>query len=87
MDNQTENRITIDTLLSYWKEQLPPLKDYAELVGAPVWAYGCQMVYEDEYGYMVEETIRILEDYKKIQDIVDAFNSIPEQYLVPVRGQ
>ena len=88
MDNinrnaDTERRITTDTLLSYWKEQLPPLVDYAELVGAPDWAYGCKMVYEDEYGYIVEATIKALEKYKEFSDIIDKFNSVPEKYLVP----
>ena len=65
----TERHITIDTLLLYWKEQLPSLVDYAELVGAPAWAYGCKMVYEDEEGYIIEATIEAL---KKLKEMITA---------------
>lgn len=69
VNTDTERHITIDILLLYWKEQLPPLVDYAELVGAPAWAYGCKMVYEDDEGYMIEATIEALKKLKEMISI------------------
>lgn len=58
MDRLTE-------LLRYWNNSLPEKVDYADLVCAPAFARGYRMVYEDEYGYMVEETIKALEELQQ----------------------
>lgn len=61
---------TIDELIEYWKSSLPPKVDYADLVGAEAWARGHRYVYEDEYGYMIENTIKIFEKIKENKDIL-----------------
>lgn len=38
-----------------------PLQDYAELIGAPYWAYGKQYVYPDHEDYAIEEAVSALE--------------------------
>ena len=58
MDRLTE-------LLGYWNNSLPEKVDYADLVCAPAFARGYRMVYEDEYGYMVEDTIEALEELQQ----------------------
>lgn len=58
MDRLTE-------LLGYWNNSLPEKVDYADLVCAPAFARGYRMVYEDEYGYMVEDTIKALEELQQ----------------------
>lgn len=55
-------------LLGYWNHSLPEKVDYADLVGAPAFAHGKEMVYEDEYGYMVEDTIKALEELQQYKD-------------------
>lgn len=56
---------TINELIEYWYSSLPPKVDYADLVGAEAWARGYRYVYEDKYGYMIENTIKILEKIKE----------------------
>lgn len=55
-------------LLGYWNHSLPEKVDYADLVFAPAFARGYRMVYEDEYGYMVEDTIKALEELQQYKD-------------------
>ena len=40
---------------------LPEPVDYAEMVGAPGWAYGCKYVYEDPEYYLIAEAAKALE--------------------------
>lgn len=55
-------------LLGYWNNSLPEKVDYADLVCAPAFSRGYSMVYEDEYGYMVEGTIKTLEELQQYKD-------------------
>lgn len=43
-----------------------PLQDYAEMVGAPAWAYGCRYVYPDPEDYAIEEAINTLEKIPQV---------------------
>lgn len=65
-----EDLNTIDDLIEYWNSSLPSKVDYADLVGAEVWARGYRYVYEDEYGYMIEDTIKMLEKIKENKNIL-----------------
>lgn len=65
-----EDLNTIDDLIEYWCSALPSKVDYADLVGAESWARGYRYVYEDEYGYMIEDTIKMLEKIKENKDIL-----------------
>lgn len=67
-ENPVNYGINIDGLIKYWKSALPPLVDYAEMVGAPAGAYGCRYVYEDPDGYFIADTIAALEQLKKIKE-------------------
>ena len=51
----------INLLLKKFKEMLPEQVDYAEMVGAPSFAYGEKYCYEDEWGYICEDAIEKLE--------------------------
>jgi hypothetical protein len=64
--------INLDNLIEYWKSSLPPLMDYAEMVGAPAWAYGNSFVYEDPEGYMIEDTIKALEELKELREGINS---------------
>ncbi len=39
-----------------------PSQDYADMVGAPAWAYGCRYVYPEPEDYAIEEAITALEE-------------------------
>lgn len=62
--------VNIDELIKYWNNALPPLVDYADMVGAPEWAYGCRYVYEDPDGYFIEDTIAALKELKELRQLV-----------------
>jgi hypothetical protein len=58
-------------LLEFWNKNLPEKVDYASLVCAEGFASGFKYVYEDEYGYVVEETMKKLEElleYKLLEE-------------------
>lgn len=42
------------------------LQDYAEMVGASTWSYGCRYVYPDPEDYVIEEAINILKKSRKL---------------------
>ena len=63
--------IDIDELIKYWNAALPPLVDYADMVGAPEWAYGCRYVYEDPDGYFIKDTIAALKELKELRELVN----------------
>lgn len=62
--------VDIDGLIKYWNDALPPMVDYADMVGAPEWAYGCRYVYEDPCGYFIEDTIVALNELKELKELV-----------------
>lgn len=59
-------------LIQELKNILPEPIDYAEMVGAPGWAYGCMYGYEDPEYYLIEEAVDTLEklDNEKKQYII-----------------
>ena len=63
--------IEIDELIKYWKDALPDIVDYAEMVGAPAGHYGIKYVYEDPFGYFVENTIEALEELKLLRERIE----------------
>lgn len=71
--------IDIDILIKYWEDALPPLVDYAEMIGAPAWSYGIEYVYEDPEGYFIDDTIAALKELKELREIINnATSSIEE---------
>lgn len=58
----------INELIQKLRESLPEPMDYAEMVGAPVWAYGCMYAYDDPLYFYVEEAI---EKLSEMQDKLD----------------
>ena len=46
--------IYIDELIKYWNDALPPMVDYADMVCAPEWAYGCNKVKEEIKQHFME---------------------------------
>lgn len=60
-----------------------PLQDYAELVGAPYWAYGKQYVYPDPEDYAIEQAISALEKEKRYKwhDLKNDPNDLPEVFI------
>lgn len=43
--------------------------DYAEMVGAPDFAYGCKYVYPEPEDYAIEEAIKALEEIQQYREI------------------
>ena len=60
--------MTTTELIKALREALPEPVDYAELVGAPEWAYGCEYVYEDPECYLIEEAADKLEQLQQLVD-------------------
>ena len=58
-------------LLKKTKEMLPEQVDYAEMVGAPSFAYGKKYCYEDEWGYICEDVIEKLEKLERYELKID----------------
>ena len=63
-----------------------PLQDYAELVGAPYWAYGKQYVYPDPEDYAIEQAISALEKVEKEErckwhDLKSNPDDLPEVFV------
>lgn len=44
------------------KAMQSPLQDYADMVGAPAWAYGCQYAYPTPEDYAIEDAITALKE-------------------------
>ena len=70
VDDAALTYMDLDALIEHWNSSLPPMVDYAEMVGAPDWAYGCKYVYEDSEGYFIEDTIAALKELKELREIV-----------------
>lgn len=70
------SKTNIDELIKYWKDTLPPLEDYAKMIGAPDSYYGQVYVYEDPYGYYVDDTIAALEELKRLRKFKEYFDKM-----------
>ena len=63
-----------------------PSQDYADMVGAPAWAYGCRYVYPEPEDYAIEEAITALEE-KQNRRWIPVSERLPEEqkfYLVTI---
>lgn len=78
--------IDLKELIGYWNYSLPEKVDYADLVCAPAFAYGYKKVYADEYGYMVEDTIKALEELQahKADDWIPVCERLPDEKTNPI---
>lgn len=54
-----------------------PSQDYADMVGAPAWAYGCRYVYPEPEDYAIEEAITALEE-KQNRRWISVTERLPE---------
>ena len=59
-----------------------PMEDYADMIGAPAWAYGMRYVFPEPEDYAIEETIEILERVDKYRwhDLRKNPDDLPEEY-------
>ena len=48
--------------IEWFKENLPPLEDYGEMIGAPPQYCGIKYVYNDPCGYAFEKAIQALQE-------------------------
>ena len=64
-DRRKENMKPKDAI-ELLKGMQNPLQDYAEMVGAPTWSYGCRYVYPDPEDYAIEEAINTLEKIPQV---------------------
>ena len=48
--------------IEWFKENLPPLEDYGEMIGAPPQYCGIKYVYNDPCGYAFETAIQALQE-------------------------
>ena len=55
--------------------------DYAELVGAPAFAYGYKYVYPEPEDYAIEEAIKALEEVQQYREVgtVEEFRKLKER--------
>ena len=58
-----------EKMIELLKGMQSPLKDYAELVGAPAFAYGHKNVYPYPQDYAIEEAIEALKKIQQYQEI------------------
>lgn len=70
----------VKEIISLLKNMQSPLQDYAELIGAPYWAYGKQYVYPDPEDYAIEQAISALEKEERYKwhDLRKDPNDLPE---------
>ena len=61
-----------------------PSQDYADMVGAPAWAYGCRYVYPEPEDYAIEEAITALEEKQNRRWIPVSERLPEEQKFYPV---
>lgn len=95
LDTNTEGRsassepgMNVQELVTELKKHMPKPVDYAEMVGAPIWAYRCSFVYDDPVWYLVEDAITKLLDMEKeltflkkdVVSRVEAMEEILETY-------
>ena len=58
-----------EEMIELLKGMQSPLEDYAELVGAPAFAYGHKYVYPDPQDYAIEEAIEALKEIQQYREI------------------
>lgn len=85
-DRRKENMKPKDAI-ELLKGMQNPLQDYAEMVGAPTWSYGCRYVYPDPEDYAIEEAIIALEEKEKRKWVLvdERLPDKPGDYWVTMR--
>lgn len=71
-----------EKMIELLKGMQSPLKDYAELVGAPAFTYGHKYVYPYPEDYAIEEAIKALEEvqqYRKIGTVEECRKAVEKQ--------
>ena len=58
-----------EEMIELLKGMQSPLEDYAELVGAPAFAYGHKYVYPYPEDYAIEEAIKALKEIQQYREI------------------
>lgn len=61
--------MTLEEAIELLKGMQSPLEDYAELVGAPAFAYGHKYVYPYPQDYAIEEAIEVLKEIQQYREI------------------
>ena len=61
-DRIQEIRAKVTEATKALREQIPPQTDYAEMVGAPAWAYGQRFVWDDPSHYAMDNAADLLDD-------------------------
>ena len=61
--------MTPEEAIELLKGMQSPLEDYAELVGAPAFAYGHKYAYPYPQDYAIEEAIEALKEIQKYREI------------------
>ena len=61
--------MTENEAIELLKGMQSPLEDYAELVGAPAFAYGHKYAYPDPQDYAIEEAIEALKEIQQYREI------------------
>ena len=61
--------MTPEEVIELLKGMQSPLEDYAELVGAPAFAYGYKYVYPEPEDYAIEEAIEVLKEIQQYREI------------------
>lgn len=61
--------MTPEEAIELLKGMQSPLEDYAELVGAPAFAYGHKYAYPDPQDYAIEEAIEALKEIQQYREI------------------
>lgn len=77
------DKVEIKETINLLKGIQSPLQDYAELVGAPYWAYGKQYVYPDPEDYAIEQAISAVEKEERYKwhDLRKDPNDLPEVFI------
>ena len=64
-----EYRMKTDEAIEMLRAMQNKVVDYAEMVGAPDFAYGCKYVYPEPEDYAIEEAIKALEEIQQYLEI------------------
>lgn len=75
-----EMRMKLTEMIELLRSLQNPMEDYADMVGAPAWAYGTRYVFPEPEDYAIEEAIEVLEKADKYRwhDLRENPNDLPE---------
>lgn len=77
-----EMRMKLTEMIELLRSLQNPMEDYADMVGAPAWAYGTRYVFPEPEDYAIEEAIDVLEKADKYRwhDLRENPNDLPEEH-------